>query len=153
MNRANADAIAVGTQTVLIDNPELLARKVDGTHCTTQPQRIVIGMSDLPTDSKVFATERPAIQIKNRNLAEVLQQLWSQGIKHLLVEGGPTLASEFVKQGLVDEFHIYLAPKLLGGPKTSLTDIGVGTMGQEIDLEILETAALGKDIFIRARRA
>ena len=153
LNRANADAIAVGTQTVVSDNPELLARKVDGTYCTTQPQRVVIGMSDLPKDSRVFAAEPPAIQIKNRNLAEVLQQLWSQGIKHLIVEGGPTLASEFVKQGLVDEFHIYLAPKLLGGPKTALTDIGVTTMGQEIDLEILETTALGKDIFIRARRA
>jgi diaminohydroxyphosphoribosylaminopyrimidine deaminase/5-amino-6-(5-phosphoribosylamino)uracil reductase len=114
---------------------------------------VVIGKSELPTSAKIFQGDRPAIQIKTHDLSLALSELWNQGLKHLIVEGGPSLASEFVKQGLVDEFHIYLAPKLLGGPKTSLTDIGVAGIEDAVDLEILETTQLGKDIFLRARRA
>jgi diaminohydroxyphosphoribosylaminopyrimidine deaminase/5-amino-6-(5-phosphoribosylamino)uracil reductase len=85
-------------------------------------------------------------------LQAALSELWARGVKHLLVEGGPTLASAFEEAGLVDEYQIYLAPVLLGGPRTSLTDIGVANISQAHRLEILETTQLGTDLFIRARR-
>ncbi|MGA1512702.1 MAG: dihydrofolate reductase family protein, partial [Aquiluna sp.] len=61
--------------------------------------------------------------------------------------------SNFVKAGLVDEFIIYLAPTLLGGPRVALEDIGVGSMAEAIDIEIVEQKLLDKDLFIRARRS
>jgi diaminohydroxyphosphoribosylaminopyrimidine deaminase/5-amino-6-(5-phosphoribosylamino)uracil reductase len=82
-----------------------------------------------------------------------LAELFSRGVKHLWVEGGPNVASEFVKLGLVDEFIIYLAPMLLGGPRVALEDIGVGSMAEAIDIEIVEQKLLENDLFIRARRA
>jgi diaminohydroxyphosphoribosylaminopyrimidine deaminase/5-amino-6-(5-phosphoribosylamino)uracil reductase len=153
LQRSQVDAIAVGTGTVIADDPELLARKPEGGYYQSQPLRIAIGKTELPEDSKLFGGDHPGIQIKTNDLNEVLSVLWDRGIKQLLVEGGPNLASEFVKQGLVDEFQIYLAPMLLGGARTSLTDIGVSEIGEAVQLEVLETTSLGKDIFIRARRA
>jgi diaminohydroxyphosphoribosylaminopyrimidine deaminase/5-amino-6-(5-phosphoribosylamino)uracil reductase len=70
-----------------------------------------------------------------------------------LVEGGPTLASEFERENLVDEYQIYLAPVLLGGSRTALTDIGVGTIADAHRLDIFEIEQLGNDLFLRARRA
>lgn len=153
LQRSQLDAIAVGTKTVIADNPELLARKSEGGYFENQPLRIVIGKTELPDDRKVFGGDHPGIQIKTNDLKEALSVVWDRGIKHLMVEGGPRLASEFVKQGLVDEFQIYLAPMLLGGLRTSLTDIGVESIGEAVSLEVLETQFLGKDIFVRARRA
>jgi len=69
------------------------------------------------------------------------------------VEGGPNVASNFVKAGLVDEFIIYLAPTLLGGPRVALEDIGVSSIAEAIDIEIVEQKLLDKDLFIRARRS
>ena len=153
LQRSQLDAIAVGTKTVVIDNPELLARKPEGGYYEDQPLRVVIGKTEIAADSKVFGSDHPGIQIKTSALSEALSVLWDRGVKHLMVEGGPTLASEFVRQELVDEFQIYLAPMLLGGSRTSLGDIGVGSIGDAVSLEVLETQSLGKDIFIRARRA
>jgi len=82
-----------------------------------------------------------------------LAELFSRGVKHLWVEGGPNVASSFVKAGMVDEFIIYLAPTLLGGPRVALEDIGVGSMAEAIDIEIVEQKLLDKDLFIRARRS
>ena len=79
--------------------------------------------------------------------------LWALGIKHVFVEGGPKLASAFVAAKLVDEFIVYLAPKLLGGPNTALGQIGVARIEDAAELQILETRQLGNDIFIRARSA
>jgi len=82
-----------------------------------------------------------------------LAELFSRGVKHLWVEGGPNVASSFVKAGMVDEFIVYLAPTLLGGPRVALEDIGVGSMAEAIDIEIVEQKLLDKDLFIRARRS
>ena len=61
----------------------------------------------------------------------------------------PILRKDFV----VDEYQIYLAPVLLGGSRTALTDIGVGTIADAHRLDIFEIEQLGNDLFLRARRA
>ncbi|MEN9953540.1 MAG: bifunctional diaminohydroxyphosphoribosylaminopyrimidine [Actinomycetota bacterium] len=153
ITRSQIDAIAVGTGTVLADNPELTARKSDGSYFEHQPIRVVIGQSELPSDSKIFNDKAPAIHLQTRNLEDALTDLWARGVKHLLVEGGPTLASQFERENLVDEYQIYLAPALIGGSKTALTDIGVGNISEAHRLEIFEIQQLGNDLFLKARRA
>jgi riboflavin biosynthesis pyrimidine reductase len=69
----------------------------------------------------------------------------------LYVEGGPTLASAFIEAGLADRFFIFLAPVLLGGQKLAVTDIGVSTLSERIDLIVDSTEFLGDDILITAR--
>jgi diaminohydroxyphosphoribosylaminopyrimidine deaminase/5-amino-6-(5-phosphoribosylamino)uracil reductase len=153
ITRSQLDAIAVGTGTVLADDPELTARRPDGSYFEHQPIRVVIGERDLPQDVKIFNDRAPTIHIQTRNLGDALADLWARGVKHLLVEGGPTLASQFERENLVDEYQIYLAPVLLGGTKTALTDIGVDTIVDAHRLEIFEIEQLGNDLFLRARRA
>ncbi len=153
ITRSQIDAIAVGTGTVMADNPELTARRPDGSYFEHQPIRVVIGERELSPDSKIFNDKAPTIHIQTRNLGDALADLWARGVKHLLVEGGPTLASEFERENLVDEYQIYLAPVLLGGSRTALTDIGVGTIADAHRLDIFEIEQLGNDLFLRARRA
>ncbi len=153
ITRSQIDAIAVGTGTVMADNPELTARRPDGSYFEHQPIRVVIGERELSPDSKIFNDKAPTIHIQTRNLGDALADLWARGVKHLLVEGGPTLASEFERENLVDEYQIYLAPVLLGGSRTALTEIGVGTIADAHRLDIFEIEQLGNDLFLRARRA
>jgi len=151
--RASADSILVGTNTALTDDPELTARKPDGSYFADQPIRIVVGESELPNHLRLFNDRAKTVQIKTRDLHDALRQLWNQGIKHVFVEGGPRLASAFVEAKLVDEFIVYLAPFLLGGPNTALGQIGITNIKEAAQLQLLETKQLGNDIFIRARSA
>ena len=152
LRRSEVDAILVGTGTVLADDPELTARTAEGGYFQHQPLRVIIGERELSDTLRVFNDRAETLHLKTRNIQEALAELFSRGVKHLWVEGGPNVASEFVKSGLVDEFIIYLAPMLLGGPRVALEDIGVGSMAEAIDIEIVEQKLLENDLFIRARR-
>jgi diaminohydroxyphosphoribosylaminopyrimidine deaminase/5-amino-6-(5-phosphoribosylamino)uracil reductase len=112
-----------------------------------------VGESELPNNLRLYNDKAKTIQIKTRDLHDALRQLWAQGIKHVFVEGGPKLASAFVEARLVDEFIVYLAPMLLGGPNAALGQIGITNIKDAWQLHILETKQLGNDIFIRARSA
>lgn len=153
LKRSEVEAILVGTGTVLADDPELTARRPDGSYYEHQPLRVVMGKRELPGHLKIFNEKARTIQIERHNPQRVLEELWAIGIKSVWVEGGPKVASEFVRSGLVDEIIVYLAPMLLGGNKVSLQDIGVETMTQAIGLEIIENKMLGRDVYLRLRRA
>ena len=111
-----------------------------------------MGERELSRDNRVFNEKAETIQIRARNPQVVLQELQNRQVKHLLVEGGSKIASEFIRNNLVDEFIIYLAPLLLGGPRLALNDLGIPSMTEAINLRITEQKLLGEDLFIRARR-
>ena len=149
--RSEVDAILVGTGTALADDPELTAR--DGhDYYEHQPLRAVLGESELPGSLRVFNDKAETIHLRTRNIESALGDLYLRGVKHVWVEGGPSVASKFVELGLVDEFILYLAPMLLGGDRVALQDIGVSSMQDALELEIVEQKSLDHDLFIRARR-
>lgn len=148
--RSELDAILVGTATVRADNPELTARKADGSLYEHQPLRVVLGESTLEGEFRVFNDDAPTVQYRTHSIHGVLAELKARGVKHLMVEGGPKVASAFIKHGLVDEFITYLAPMLIGGPRTSVSDIAVATMADAIELNFVEVKPLGQDLFIRS---
>lgn len=150
--RSEIDAILVGTGTVLADNPSLTARQPDGSLYPHQPLRVIVGNSMMPADARVFNDEAETIRIRNHDITVLLAELYARGVKHLMVEGGPTVASAFVKANLVDEFVTYLAPQLIGGSGLAVRDLGVESMDQAVQLTFLETRALGADLYIRAAR-
>lgn len=150
--RRDVDAILVGTGTVIADDPELTARDQNGNYFDHQPLRVIMGERQIPTDKRVFNDKAETIQIRARNPQVVLQELQNRQVKHLLVEGGSKIASEFIRNNLVDEFIIYLAPLLLGGPRLAINDLGIPGMSEAIKLRITEQKLLGEDLFIRARR-
>ena len=149
--RSEVDAILVGTGTALIDDPELTARKPDGSLHDQQPLRVVLGERDLPAELRVFNNDAETLTLKTQSIHGALSELYEKGIKHVFVEGGPTLASRFVQMDLVDEFVIYLAPKLLGGDKLAISSIDVPSIQDAKELEFLEINTLGADIQIIAK--
>jgi len=102
--RAESDAVIVGAGTVRADDPELTVRAVEGR----DPLRVVLGKA--PAGAKVH----PALELEG-DLREILADLGRRGVVQAMVEGGPTVAGEFHRAGLVDRYVLYLAPILFGG--------------------------------------
>jgi len=147
--RGESDAILVGTGTVIADDPALTARGDAGEFLEHQPIPVVIGERAIPADAKL--RERGFVAAGTRDLELVLGDLFGRGIRRAYVEGGPTLASAFIAAGLVDELLVFVAPKLLGGPRTALGDLGISSIDGAIDLTFTGVEALGDDILITAR--
>jgi diaminohydroxyphosphoribosylaminopyrimidine deaminase/5-amino-6-(5-phosphoribosylamino)uracil reductase len=151
LQRAAADAIVVGTGTVLADDPSLTARDAAGEPLAEQPVPVVIGEREVPAGSRLRDHPQPLVATRSRDLETVLGGLYARGIRRAFVEGGPTLASAFVAAGFVDEYLVYLAPVLLGGPRLALGDLGVGTLGEARRLSLVGVERLGADVLVRAR--
>ena len=150
-DRSEHDAIIVGTNTVEIDNPSLTARDPDGTLYSHQPRAIVVGNREIKSEAAIRKHPGGFEHRKNRNLSDTLSSLFDKEIRSVYVEGGPTVASAFIRERLVDEIHITLGPILVGGPVLSISDIGVQTLSDAIGLKINNVEQLGNDIFITAR--
>jgi diaminohydroxyphosphoribosylaminopyrimidine deaminase/5-amino-6-(5-phosphoribosylamino)uracil reductase len=149
--RALADAIVVGTGTALADDPSLTARGDAGELLEHQPIPVVIGNRPIPVDAKLRSHPAGLIEIDGHDLAAALGELYGRDIRRVFVEGGPTLASAFVSQGMVDEYLIYLAPTLIGGPQLALGDLGIASIADQKRVAITGVDRLGDDVLITAR--
>ena len=69
----------------------------------------------------------------------------------MLLEGGPTLAAAFLRDGLVDEVLVHLAPTFLGAGPSLVGDLGISTMAEALSLRIVDLIPLGGDVQIRLR--
>jgi len=150
--RAQHDTIAVGSGTVLADNPSLTARTASGDLFPFQPLPVVIGAREIPSGSSLWSHPRGVLH-ESGPLDEILARLFDIGVRSLFLEGGPSLLNSFIREGLVDEYIVCIAPMLLGGTQTSTGDLGINTLTQARKLSIVETQHLGGDIVVTAREA
>jgi len=149
--RAKVGAIAVTTGTVLADDPALTARTPDDSLAASQPLAVVIGQREIPQSAKLRQAPGGFLHFRTHDVAEVLTELNRRGIRHLLVEGGPALASSMLAAGCVDEIHAYVAPKILGEGKTAVGPFGVMTLAEAAVFETKTVKQLGNDVFVAAR--
>ncbi|HJW00739.1 MAG TPA: bifunctional diaminohydroxyphosphoribosylaminopyrimidine deaminase/5-amino-6-(5-phosphoribosylamino)uracil reductase RibD [Arthrobacter sp.] len=154
--RGRIDAILVGTQTVLVDNPRLTARDASGTVSGKQPLRAVMGLRDIPADAAVWGADGQVVHLPTRDPREALSLLYAQGIRHVMVEGGSRILSAFLAAGLVDELIVYLAPTLLGSGTPALNGLGITTLqdAQHWDWDQSDGGAvrtLGRDLRLHLR--
>lgn len=159
--RAAADAILIGTGTLIADDPELTARTPDGqllVPAERQPIPVVVGNREIPADAKI--RRHPAleaheiaepIQLPGVDIEAELSALARYRIYTVFVEGGPAIINGMIAAGLVDELLVYVAPALLGGPKVSLGNLGITDISEIRRLQVLETLPLGADLLLRAR--
>lgn len=148
--RSEADAIVVGTGTLLADDPALTARKPDGTLYPAQPRPVIIGTRATPLDAQVRRHPRPFMQDEGDDLPDLLDRLRELGAHRVFIEGGPRIATSFLRAGLVDDVLVYVAPTLLGGPRTALDEIGVQTIDDQRRLVFSDIHRLGDDVLFVA---
>lgn len=102
--RTQEDAILVGGQTALIDNPQLTARHVHGK----KPLRAVVkGKEDLPSDLALFSTDAETLILHGSQPSEWLQLLHAKGIQSVIVEGGQRILQAFIDAQLWDEARVF----------------------------------------------
>lgn len=149
--RAANDAILVGTGTALADDPLLTVRGEAGELQPRQPVPVVVGRRPVPDGAALRRHPSGLIETGSRDLEAVLADLFQREFRRVYVEGGPQLASAFIAAGLADEVVVYLAPKLLGGPRMALGDLGIEGIGDAIPLTFVSIETLGDDLMIVAR--
>jgi len=139
--RAQSDAILIGTNTALVDNPHLIPRG----H-TARPVRVISGEQEVPATNRVFDKEARTISVKSKSIPELMKVLSDEGFSQVLVEAGPTLGSALMASGNIDELIIYQAPKMLGAGKEFVSRLGISTLADHLELELLSVQAFGSDI-------
>ena len=139
--RAQSDAILIGTNTALVDNPHLIPRG----H-TARPVRIVCGEQVVPPTHRIFDSEARTISVKSKSIPELIKVLSDEGFNQVLVEAGPTLGSALMASGKIDELIMYQAPKMLGAGKEFVSHLGISTLEDHMELELLSVAQFGGDI-------
>jgi diaminohydroxyphosphoribosylaminopyrimidine deaminase/5-amino-6-(5-phosphoribosylamino)uracil reductase len=141
--RRSVDAIMVGTQTVIADDPHLIPR--DGL-TGGNPLRIVCGTQELPKNAQVLDSAAPTKVIASKDLEVIAAELLATGVNHILLESGPTLASAMLHACMLDELMIYQGPSLLGAGKNFVADLGALTLDHAMKMPRVSTETFGDDV-------
>jgi diaminohydroxyphosphoribosylaminopyrimidine deaminase/5-amino-6-(5-phosphoribosylamino)uracil reductase len=180
--RSALDAVAVGIGTAMTDDPLLTAR-VAGASSVRQPRRVVFdSLARLPLGSRLVADvpEVPLTVVVSRaapraatdgltthgvdvvvatgeneqaRVGSALEQLGSQGVTSILLEGGPRLAGSFLDAGEIDEIRLFVAPIVLGGrnARDPLESEGVDVIADAVRGLTLTCDRVGEDLLITSR--
>ena len=143
--RRQADAILVGTNTVLADDPHLIPRGEFAGY-SHNPVRVICGEQTLPTDAKVFDNAADTVVVASKDLDVLLENLNELGVNHVFVEAGPTLGSAMLDHCLLDELIIYQAPSLLGSGKQFFIFDYPSTISNQMRLDHISTHILDGDV-------
>lgn len=144
--RARCDTVLVGTGTVEVDDPALTVRDDHDVALPGQPLRVVMGRRDLDPGRAVLdaalAGGVASLHLRTRDPHDALARLHALERRHVLLEGGPTLAAAFLVAGLVDEIVAYVAPALLGAGHPAVGDLGISTVTAALRPRVTEVTVL-----------
>ena len=175
--RTQVDAIAAGSDTVIIDNPLLTARP-SGRKAKRQPLRVVLDTRGrIPATARVLNDDAPTLVAtgpapgkawqraieatgaevlalpqhgERLDAAALLQALGERGVLSLLLEGGGVLLGGFFDRQLVDKAHAIIAPMIIGAANaaTPVSGTGARTMAEALRLDDVSVRRLGPDILV-----
>jgi diaminohydroxyphosphoribosylaminopyrimidine deaminase/5-amino-6-(5-phosphoribosylamino)uracil reductase len=143
--RRQSDAILVGTNTVIADNPHLIPRG-DFKGYTHNPIRVICGEQQLPKTSQVFDDAAQTVVVKSKDLTQLVAKLNELELNQVFVEAGSTFASALMAAGLLDELVIYQAPALLGAGKSFYQNEDNKTIEDLMRLKHISTEVLAGDL-------
>ena len=167
--RALSGAVITGINTVLADDPALTVRQLPDDYSgenhpiekVAQPLRVVLDrQSRFPVQAQLLNQPEKLLLVGTQpDIAKSVEHWPDMPLPHLLnelkirkqiydvlVEAGPTLAAEFLRQGLVDELIIYLAPTLLGSNARPMFNLSLSQMSEQYRLQLCEMQQVGVDI-------
>ena len=139
--RSQSDAILIGTNTAIVDNPHLIPRGYE-----VRPVRVICGEKEVPATHKVFDSQARTIVVKSKSIPELMQVLTDEGFNQVLVEAGPTLGSALLASGNIDELIVYQAPIMLGAGKEFVSHLGISTLADHLKLERISVETFGSDL-------
>lgn len=175
--RSRMDAIMVGVDTIIADNPLLTVRHVKGKN----PLRVIVDtrlrtpesvnvLSEKLSSGTIIATTEcnPRIHLRylqqgativvcdeydgRVDMRDLLQKLGVMGVQSILLEGGSRLAGDMLQHGLIDELVFFVAPKVIGSNGFApFTLQGISSMAQAIKMEFTDVRRSGSDIVVTAR--
>lgn len=171
--RKKYDAIMVGINTVIVDNPKLTIHKIKASK-KDNPIRIIIDSKGrTPSDALVLNNDAKTIIIVSKkapkknleklgkkcdilvcgneqvNLKEAMRKLYLEGIRSILLEGGSTLNFSMFKEGLIDEVSICIGSKILGGSTSKTFVDGEGFEPENcVKLELKNIEKIDNDVVL-----
>jgi len=171
--RNKVDAVLVGINTVLHDNPHLTTRIRGGR----DPIRIILDSNlRIPINARILkdknamiattpncnrkkkiALEKKGIGVivvrsntKKVDLKKLMDELVLRGITHIMIEGGSEVNASALKAGIVDKVMYFIAPKIIGGvdAKPAIGGRGIKEMGDALNLKDVEIKQVGPDLAV-----
>ena len=170
--RSEVDAVMVGLNTVLRDNPELTPRLVKGKdpmkivvdsnlkipkNCNLikNPAKLIIAVTSKAKKGDIRKMQQKGVTIilaKSKmgmvDLQDLMKQLGKHEITSVMIEGGSELNSSAIKDRVVDKILIFTAPKIIGNGLGAIGNLGVNTIDKAINLKNPVAKKIGKDILI-----
>jgi 2,5-diamino-6-(ribosylamino)-4(3H)-pyrimidinone 5'-phosphate reductase len=173
MLRNRSDAVLVGINTVLSDNPKLTVKEKYVKN-SKQPLRVVLDSNcRTPSDALVVNKKAKTIIFTAKktdkrypdnvevivcdtdkygfiDLKKMLEILGKRNIKKLMVEGGSTIIYNFLKHGLVDDFYVYIGPMILGD-KNAPGIVNSAEFEKVIKLKVIDIKKMGEGFLVHYR--
>lgn len=178
--RAEADAVLVGSGTVLADDPHLAVRKAPLLRAEPPLRVVVDSGARTPAQARILDAAAPTLILiaedaaageaahalrkagadlvgvprgaGGLDLTQVLAVLHERGVGSVLLEGGPRLAGGFLAERLVDKVVAYIAPALIGGGgPAALSGPGASSIDEALRLRLDEIRPVGVDVRLTAR--
>jgi diaminohydroxyphosphoribosylaminopyrimidine deaminase/5-amino-6-(5-phosphoribosylamino)uracil reductase len=155
--RARSCAVLTGSGTVMEDDPQLNVRAEEfvSDERFTQPLRVVLDRRGrIGDDRKIFSGEGEVLVSRDHtDIETLLKSLAGRGCNEVLVEAGATLAGALMKENLVDQWIIYMAPSVLGSTAKPLLELPLDSMSEKKNWNIVDLRSVGDDWRILAEPA
>ena len=177
--RGRVDAIVVGRGTAQIDDPQLTARPpgprtavrvvIDTKASLSSDSQLVKTAAEVPVmvvaGPEAAASERSRLESagceifvcdadgRADRLRQFLEELGRRRLTNVLIEGGGQLTGSLLTVGLIDEVHVFIAPKVVGGAEapSPMAGHGIDQMSDALELDEPEVQQLGGDIYVHGR--
>ncbi len=173
--RSEFDAVMVGVNTILRDNPRLnpsfsgrrlikivvdsqLSTPQDASIFSKDAQVIIVTLLTQPGQQtenlRILGAKAKILEVKEKagqiNLKDMLKKLAQEGISNILVEGGGTLIGTLFDEGLVDRILFFISPKIIGGKDaiSSVMGQGISRVDKAVKLKDVKLKHIGEDFLV-----
>src|SRR3989344_6007426 len=170
--RSNVDAVLIGINTLIADNPKLDARLVKGKdpikiivdstlkiplkgNIMKSPEKLIIATTSKAPKNKIKAIQNKGAKIiiapSKAGLVDLdflMRELGKHEITSILIEGGNRVNSSALKEKIVDKILVFTAPRLIGKGLDAFGDLGIKKLDNTINIREMSTRKIGNDILV-----